>query len=82
MTKPETIERREKRQRAAEVRCPVCAGEPPVPLVRNIAICRCLASLVLEEGVWRRARGADTTVLSDQELARLRTARKTLREAV
>lgn len=62
--------------------CPNCGNlVNDTPLVRNLTVCACQASLVIEGGGCRRARAEDTTVLSVEELAVLRKARKKLREA-
>lgn len=63
--------------------CPACGQPvPDAPIVAGLSVCpnpACLASLVLEGVQYRRATGADTTVLSDRELTALRQARKRYR---
>lgn len=62
--------------------CPACGNlVPGDPVVRNVTICACLVSLVIEGGACRRATGDDTGALDERELAALRKRRKQLREA-
>jgi hypothetical protein len=52
------------------------------PVVNTVTICpSCLRSLVLDGEACRLATAADTVGLSEPQLARLRKARKTAREA-
>lgn len=66
--------------------CPNCGNlVPPDPIVQNLTICpSCLRSLAIDgtDGVGiRLATAADTTVLSDYDLAAIKKARATFRMA-
>lgn len=61
--------------------CPACGMPVGEPIVRNLSICSCLRSVVQDGDVCRLATAAETTVLSDAELAVLRKRRKAIREA-
>lgn len=65
------------------MRCPSCGSDvPPEPIVLVLTLCpACLASVVLTGGTLRRATGADTVPLSDEQIQTLKAARKRLREA-
>ncbi len=67
--------------------CPNCGNlVPPDPIVQNLTICpSCLRSLVIDgtDGVsLRLATGAETTILSEHDLATLKNARAALRKAL
>jgi len=64
------------------VNCPACGQSVDLaPVVKDVGICgNCLASLVIGETP-RRATAADTVSLTVEQLAALRKARKTAREA-